>query len=347
MHRIGLDLEKLKYPHNGLYTFCAQLGQRLLQFKAADEQLLYYLPATFNNYKGDYTRIPYNWYDRYAFNPPQMDIWHAVHQAGNVWPRKKAKKTVLTIHDLNFLFEPNKSEREKKRSLDIIQKQVDETDSIVAISEFTLKTIHEYLQIPDSKCSIIYQGSEIKEFPGFDTPQYRPAVPFLFSIGMILPKKNFHVLPGLLEHNDYELLIAGKTQGDYYKQIEEEAAKLGVSARVKMLGSISDEEKYWYYKNCAAFMFPSVAEGFGAPVVEAMHFGKPVFLSDKTSLPEIGGDAAYYFKQFDKNYMRNVFEEGMHHYAAAQPTEKIRQHALKFSWDTNARKYMELYRSLY
>ncbi|MBW8685874.1 glycosyltransferase family 4 protein [Chitinophaga rhizophila] len=347
MHRIGLDLEKLKYPHNGLYTFCVQLGQRLLQLKQEDEQLLYYLPPAFNGYQGSYQQIPYKWYDRYAFNPPQMDIWHAVHQSGNVWPRKKAKKTILTIHDLNFLFEPNKSEREKKRSLDVIQKQVDETDRIVAISEFTLKTINAHLRIPENKCSIIYQGSEIKEYPGFDAPQYRPAVPFLFSIGMILPKKNFHVLPRLLEHNNFELLIAGKTQGEYYKKIEEEAAKLGVSARVKMLGSITDEEKYWYYKNCAAFMFPSVAEGFGAPVVEAMHFGKPVFLSDKTSLPEIGGAAAYYFKSFENDHMRDVFEKGMHHYETNQPADKIRQHAVKFSWDTNAQKYMDLYRSLY
>jgi glycosyltransferase involved in cell wall biosynthesis len=172
-------------------------------------------------------------------------------------------------------------------------------------------------------------------------------VPFLFSIGMILPKKNFHVLPRLLEHNDYELLIAGKTQGDYFKRIEEEAAKYGVSSRVKLLGSITDEEKYWYYKNCTAFMFPSVAEGFGAPVVEAMHFGKPVFLSDKTSLPEIGGDAAYYFKQFDNEHMRQVFEQGLTHYAANNPAGMIQQHAQKFSWDTNAREYMKLYRSLY
>lgn len=347
MHRIGLDLEKLKYPHNGLYTFCIQLGQRLLQLKTEDERLTYYLPGDFNQFKGDFKKIPYKWYDRYAFNPAEMDIWHAVHQTGNVWPRKKARKTIVTIHDLNFLFEPNKSQREKSRSLEAIQRQVDETDNIVAISQFTLQTIQEYIQVPKTKCRIIYQGSEIKEFPGFDAPAYRPAVPFLFSIGMILPKKNFHVLPKLLEGNDYELLIAGKTQGEYFKKIEEEAAKAGVTHRVKLLGSITDEEKYWYYKNCSAFMFPSVAEGFGAPVVEAMHFGKPVFLSDKTSLPEIGGDAAYYFKQFDKEYMQHVFEESMQHYAVNNPVSAIQEHAKKFSWDTNAREYMKLYRSLY
>lgn len=346
MHTIGIDFEKLKYPHNGLYTFCWQLGQRLPQYIHEDEQLLYYLPADFDSFKGRYTRLAYNGFHRYHFSPPQMDIWHAVHQTGNVWPRKRAHKTIVTIHDLNFLFDERKSEREKQQDLAILQKQVEETDTIVAISEFTLGVIREHIQLGDTRCRIIYQGSEVKEFPGFDAPRYRPAVPFLFSIGMLLPKKNLHVLPALLQHNDYELIIAGKPQGDYVKKIEETAEAMGVRNRVKLLGTISDEEKYWYYKNCSAFLFPSVAEGFGAPVVEAMHFGKPVFLSDKTSLPEIGGKAAYYFEQFDPAYMQQVFEAGMQHYSQSDRRADIQQHAQRFSWDTNAQSYMQLYRDM-
>ncbi|MVT06913.1 glycosyltransferase family 4 protein [Chitinophaga tropicalis] len=347
MHLIGIDFEKLKYPHNGLYTFCLQLGQRLLQHAQEDEKLLYYMPSGFNDFKGSYKKLPYKWYHRYTFHPPQMDIWHSVHQTGNTWPRPHAQKTIVTIHDLNFLFDSRKSKRERRQGLHELQKQVNETDQVVAISQFTLNTIMEYIQVPKSKCKIIYQGSEVKEFPGFDTPAYKPAKPFLFSIGMILPKKNFHVLPALLEHNDYELIIAGRAQGDYIKKVEEEAAALGVSHRVKLLGTVTDEEKYWYYKNCSAFLFPSLAEGFGAPVVEAMHFGKPVFLSDKTSLPEIGGNVAYFFKDFGKEYMQQVFEEGMAHYANTNPVSAIQQHALQFSWDTNAKEYMKLYRSMY
>ncbi|SFD30483.1 Glycosyltransferase involved in cell wall bisynthesis [Chitinophaga sp. CF118] len=347
MHLIGLDFEKLKYQHNGLYTFCLQLGHRLLQHTREDEKLLYYLPQKFNEFTGDFKKVPYKWYHRYLFNPPQMDVWHAVHQTGNVWPRNKAKKTILTIHDLNFLFDDRKGTAEKNRLLKELQKQVDETDCVVAISKFTLQTIREHIQVPDNKCRIIYQGSEVKEFPGFDAPAYRPAKPFLFSIGMILSKKNFHVLPALLQHNDYELIIAGKPQGDYIKKIEEEADAAGVRARVKLLGTIPDEEKYWYYKNCKAFMFPSIAEGFGAPVVEAMHFGKPVFLSDKTSLPEIGGDAAYYFRNFDKAYMQKTFEDGIKHFEQHNPVAAVQQHAKLFSWDTNAKEYLKLYRTMY
>lgn len=347
MHLIGLDFEKLKYQHNGLYTFCLQLGQRLLQHAREDEKLLYYLPSGFNKFHGDFTRVPYKWYHRYLFNPPQMDLWHSVHQTGNVWPLRKAKKTIVTIHDLNFMIDDRKGNAEKERLLKELQQQVNETDCVVAISRFTLDIIRQHIQVPDSKCRIIYQGSEVKTFPDFDTPAYRPSRPFLFSIGMILPKKNFHVLPALLEHNDYELIIAGKSQGDYIKKVEEEAAALGVSDRVKLLGTITDEEKYWYYQHCKAFLFPSLAEGFGAPVAEAMHFGKPVFLSDKTSLPEIGGDTAYYFRAFDKDHMQQVFREGITHFERENPVTAIQQHAQQFSWDTNAKEYLKLYREMY
>jgi glycosyltransferase involved in cell wall biosynthesis len=99
------------------------------------------------------------------------------------------------------------------------------------------------------------------------------------------------------------------------KEVMEAAKKFGVEDRVKLIGPATEEEKYWYYKNCEAFLFPSYAEGFGLPVIEAMYHGKPVFISDKTSLPEVGGDAAYYFRNFEPEYMQEVFKEGMRDYA--------------------------------
>jgi glycosyltransferase involved in cell wall biosynthesis len=150
-----------------------------------------------------------------------------------------------------------------------------------------------------------------------------------------------------LQHNRYELVIAGEFQGDYFKRIQEQAARFGVSSRVKLLGPVDERDKYWYYKHSMAFVFPSLAEGFGIPPIEAMHFGKPVFLSDKTSLPEIGGDVAYYFRSFEPTEMQQAFESGMNHYQEQCPAEMIRQHASIFNWRTNAEEYMKIYRNLY
>ncbi len=124
------------------------------------------------------------------------------------------------------------------------------------------------------------------------------------------------------------------------------AKKMGVADRVKLVGAVSEEDKYWYYKHCEAFVFPSYAEGFGLPVVEAMYHEKPVFTANTTSLPEVGGDAAYYFTQFDPDYMRQVFTAGMEDYLLPGSTAKIKQQALRFSWDISANEYIAIYKRL-
>ncbi|HEY9046964.1 MAG TPA: glycosyltransferase, partial [Ohtaekwangia sp.] len=94
-------------------------------------------------------------------------------------------------------------------------------------------------------------------------------------------------------------------------------------------------------------IFPSLAEGFGLPVLEAMYYGKPVFLSKLTSLPEVGGEHAYYFDNFSPEHMREVFVKGMHHYETTHPEAMIKAWALRFSWDNTAKEYLSLYRELH
>jgi len=146
--------------------------------------------------------------------------------------------------------------------------------------------------------------------------------------------------------NDYELVIAGLNHFDYAKKVMEEARRWKVEDRVKLIGAVDEKNKYWYYLNCDAFLFPSVAEGFGAPPLEAMHFGKPIFLSEYMSLPEIGGKAAYYFQGFEPCDMRAVFEKGMNDFANHDRIPLVKKQAELFNWDTNARQYLEIYRSL-
>ncbi|RYG44243.1 MAG: glycosyltransferase [Chitinophagaceae bacterium] len=152
----------------------------------------------------------------------------------------------------------------------------------------------------------------------------------------------------MLQRNDYELVIAGIIDPVYREKILVEARRHGVEERVKVIGAITEEDKYWYYLNCTAFLFPSLAEGFGFPVVEAMHHGKPTFLSDRTCLPEIGGELAYYFHDFDPAIMQDTFENGMDHYKATQPAEKIIARTKElFTWENSAQQYLDTYRALY
>jgi glycosyltransferase involved in cell wall biosynthesis len=100
------------------------------------------------------------------------------------------------------------------------------------------------------------------------------------------------------------------------------------------------------YVHCEAFVFPSLAEGFGLPVVEAMHLGKPVFLSPFTSLPEVGGPEAYYFTDFDGASMRDILAKGLHDYQVNDKKQAIQAWSTRFDWSVAAASYVEVYTKL-
>jgi glycosyltransferase involved in cell wall biosynthesis len=335
----------MKYPYTGLFEYCAQLGKALQANITEEDKIACYVPEQYVHYFEPHDCRIYK--SSHKFFPPctgGADIWHTTYQLSNYMQRKRTMKNVLTVHDLNFLYEKTSSKAGKY--LKKLQKNVDKADYIIAISEFAKSDILNHVNVGNKPVTVIYNGCNVLEFPDYDTPVYRPAVPFLFSIGTVLPKKNFHALPCLLKNNDYELIVAGKGNVDYVQKIMDEAQKFGVENRVKMIGSVNAEDKYWYLKNCTAFLFPSLAEGFGIPPIEAMYFGKPTFLSTKTSLPEIGGQYAYYFDDFEPENMRAVFEAGMAHYAQTNPASSIIRHAAQFNWVKSANEYWNVYKSV-
>jgi glycosyltransferase involved in cell wall biosynthesis len=339
LHRTGGN------AYNGLYHFCYQLGRQLAVEACPDMHLHFYVPKAQRDVFGNHVDYV-NQYSLHKYYHPgtnRFDVWHIATTLSWYRPFGSKTKNIYTIHDLNFLNEEEYSPQRRKRYLSLIQQRIDRADYLTFISEFALKQTRENLEIKNIPHSIIYNGCNI---PGkiSDQPGYTPGKPFLFSIGQFHSRKNFHVLPALLPGNDYELIIAGLNDFPYTQKVMEEAKQLKVSDRIKLVGAVPDEEKFWYYKNCEAFVFPSIGEGFGLPVLEAMYFGKPVFLSRSTSLPEIGGDAAYYFDDFDQQHMRSVFEKGMQHYRQQHPQQAIIKRAKKFSWKNAADEYINVYR---
>jgi glycosyltransferase involved in cell wall biosynthesis len=343
-----LDCERMKHPYTGLFEYCHQLGLALLQTKEDKDNIEIYTQKKNQQYfpkqpnfltQRSIHKFIFPWLDS------KFDIWHATHQTSAYIPPKYRKiKNVLTIHDLNFLYE-EKSAAKRAHLLKIHQRNIDKADHIVAISEFTKKDILENLRF-DKPITVIYNGCNVEVYPNHNKPLYKPIKPFVFALGTVNAKKNFHVLPCLLQKQDLELIIAGNNDPDYVLRIMEEARAYKVEHQVKILGGITNEDKYWYYKNCQAFLFPSKAEGFGIPVIEAMTFGKPVFLSTATCLPEIGGEFAYYFENFNPEHMQQIFQEGLKDYSNRRPAQSIINHAMKFNWERSAKAYWQIYRSL-
>lgn len=350
MNKVLVDLYKLGgNSFNGLYHFCYQLGFYMAARPPDDMELHLYVPKDKVGLFGDHMKyaVQRSRDKFYRFGTRQFDIWHVATTISWYRPFNRRTKNVLTIHDLNFLDQDEFSAASRKRYLRLTQQKADRADYLTFISEFAHQQALAHMHLGDKPYRIIYNGCNAP-LTGreFEEPAYKPARPFLFSIGQLHSRKNFHVLPALLINNDYELIIAGMKDFDYAGKIISEAQRLGVTERVKLVGPVSNEEKFWYYQHCLAFVFPSKAEGFGLPVLEAMHFGKPVFLSKFTSLPEIGGEAAYYFDSFEPDAMRCAFEKGMNDFNNHDRTAAIKKQAASFSWNKAVQEYLDTYRQL-
>jgi glycosyltransferase involved in cell wall biosynthesis len=342
--RIALDCERMKYAHTGLFEYCLQLGNALKRLKGPTDEVSFYLnPSLQQHFETGDNFINQNSLQKFIFpNVGNIDIWHTTYQLSRYIPKSKKIKRVLTIHDLNFLHE-EKSPAKVEKYLRKHQRNIDLCDHIVAISHFTKAEILQHLKVGNKPITVIYNGCAEPIISQGNKPNYTPHKHFLFALGTVNSKKNFHVLIPLLIDNDYELIIAGKPDQNYLNKITLEAQKLGVADRVKLVGAVTEADKYWYYQHCSAFLFPSLAEGFGIPPIEAMRFGKPVFLSTATSLPEIGGSAAYYFESFHPADMVYSFKKGMDDFNNNDRTEAIIAHASQFNWNESALAYLKVY----
>lgn len=256
----------------------------------------------------------------------------------------------MTIHDLNFLLDKNKTIAKQKKYLKKLQDKIDRSDYLTVISEYTLNAVKENLNIGNIPVEVVYNGCNIdlKQTPPEKPSFINDGDEFLFSIGTIAEKKNFHVLPALLKGNNFKLVIAGINQDqNYYNRIVELAKTHQVEDRLILPGSISSSAKWWLMQNTKAFLFPSIAEGFGIPLVEAMNFGIPIIASDHTCLPEIGSNAVYYFRSFDEEDMRDVLRESLHHFETnASQKEIVLKRAKDFDWNVSAKKYIDIYNKL-
>ncbi len=332
---VYIDVERMKYKNIGLYTFCNELIKSL---------------SNKNSYKyfgfiDNVCSIKPKWYQKlFGVKVLPGSVWHATHQDTDYLPSGNTK-IVLTIHDLNFLY-TNKSEKKKLKKLYKVQKLVDRSSAIVVISNYVLNDVKNHIELKGKPISVIYNGTEIVDHDISNITIKEEN--FLFTLGTVVPKKNFHVLLSILVNTDYTLLIAGiLPDSNYLALIKDEAKKLGVTKQLKILGPVSEEEKQWYYTNCKAFLFPSLSEGFGLPVIEAMRYGKPVFCSNLTSLPEIGGDQAYYFESFNKEHMQNVFLEGMIDFnTKPNKAQEIISWSSRFTWEKTALAYEAIYKSI-
>lgn len=267
-------------------------------------------------------------------------------------------KSVVTVCDLFFMEEPEKADREARdRFLRQTEDSLKAADGVVTISEFSARAIRDRFGLAAEKVKVTYLGlspifsepSSPAEIAGIRRKLDLPGE-FLLFVGALEKRKN---LPALIEalalvhqkRNRLPLVLAGRPGGDQ-DAVRRAIDKRGLRSWVRQAGYLTDLEIRSLYHAASALVFPSLAEGFGLPLLEAMACGLPSAVSGVSALPEIGGDAALYFKPEDPKNMAaaivRVLDDQSLRVALFQ-RGPVR--AREFSWRRTAKTTLDFYRS--
>ncbi|MBI5348792.1 MAG: glycosyltransferase family 4 protein [Chloroflexi bacterium] len=273
-----------------------------------------------------------------------IDLYHA---PDFTLPPTRAR-SLLTVHDLSFARDPDSAAPTLRDYLNVVvPRSVKRATHIVAVSQATKNDLVELYNTPQEKISVIYEGVDEKFKPTSDKAKiekYGVGVkPYIFSVSTIQPRKNFKRLIQAFAQlpNDFELVIAGG-KGWLYDDIFAEAEKF--KGRVRFLGFVPDDDLPALYSHAAMFAYPSLYEGFGLPLLEAMACGTPTLASNVSCLPEVAADAAVTVSPYDVDSIA----EGLKH-TLANRDELIKKgfaRASQFKWATAARQLIDLYESL-
>lgn len=330
----------------GLYEFCLQLGQRLAGRaghwrERHGLQLAFHVRQDMQGAFGPQVAyLPVLRTQRHwpATQPP-CALWHSLHQLNRYRPPPGTGRTLATVHDLNYLYGKNAFSRwrDARRMKALLAR----CDALVAISHHTAADVRRHLGWA-GPLDVIHNGARnLTAHPQAPLPGWPAGRPFLLHLSRLSPAKNTPALLALARELPQWPLVICSPANAHARELQAQARGL---PNVHVFLDVDDAQKAWAYAHCAGFIFPSLTEGFGLPPIEALHFGKPVFLSTRTSLPEVGGKAAFYFESFEPAAMARQVEQGLAQ-AAAEPgfAAAAQGHAAQFDWDRCAAAYEALY----
>ena len=240
-----------------------------------------------------------------------------------------AKRRVITIHDLTYKRHPELLQKETLHNLSAhMQREIAMADAIVCVSESTRRDLLHYYQVDPSRAITIHSGLAM---PSSYLPVEGLPKRYVLFVSTIEPRKNLGVLLDAFERiRDYDgsLVIVGKVGWKSESLVPRLRGK-----RIVHLDYLDAPRLATVYRDADAFVLPSIYEGFGFPLLEAMAHGVPSIASQTSSLPEIGGDAALYFDPMDSHeleaQLRRVLSDNALRTTLA---ERGRARAAEFSW---------------
>ena len=355
-----------------VYGGVARYFYELIRSYNQDHRITVDLPLLYSN--NDYIRgklfIPHHRYERWAENrlanqavsllnryhsiqrirEGHFDVFHPTYYHKYFLDDLGDKPFVLTFHDAT-------SERYSQRFPDVghhlpelKKKLLQRADRIIAVSEFSKLELQRFFGVSPERITVIHLGTSlgngITEVAKHVSPE---PFPYVLYVGKRPLYKNFDgffraMQPVMHRHKDIHIVCAGG--GEFSREEQTAFRTAGLTARIHYRPA-TDESLLQLYQRARAFVFPSLNEGFGIPVLEAFRGGCPALLSDRSSLPEVGGSAATYFDPENVESITAAVEQVVFDDALrAEMSRRGRERLTLFSCEKTAAQTLSIYQSL-
>ncbi|NIT03492.1 glycosyltransferase [Candidatus Saccharibacteria bacterium] len=379
--RIGVLAQPLLEPSAGITYFTKGILDELIKqdkkdtfdlflFRLFPKSKIFMFGRQRKNFRYRYQRLfPFKVYyklHKWGINIP-LELFFGSHDLYffpnfTLYPHRRGR-SVVVVHDLSFEKVP---QFVFKKNVEFLQKfvppSVAQADRVVAISQNTKQDLIETYGVPEKKISIVNPGVDLKVFkPQSESEiakvkkKYGIERPFVLYLGTLDPRKNVAALvrayAALRDQGRYQLVLAGKVgwmhEKRVYGEVFEVVGKLGLKDDVVFTGYVPDEDRPKLLSACEVFVFPSLFEGFGMPVVEAQACGAPVVTSNVTSLPEAGGNGALYVEPTNLGQLTRALEDVLGKPALRESLRKKGlANARRHTWAKSAKKMMKVFESV-
>ena len=367
--RIGYDAKRIFHNTTGLGNYSRDLVRILSSYYPDNQYFLYNpKPAKINRLEIKNNmiirqpngfiskKIPSVWRSKLIVNDlkkDKIDIYHGLSGELPLGIDKTPIKSVVTIHDLIFLRFPELYKPiDRKIYTQKFKKACQITDKIVAISEQTKKDIIDFFKIPAEQVDVIYQGchqvfktlyldkakQEIKQ-------KYNLPDEFILNVGTIEPRKNAFTIVKAIKDTDYHLVLVGR-KTPYASEIQKYIEENNMQDRIHFLEGLSLKELAIIYQLAKLFVYPSIYEGFGIPIIEAL-FSKITVITNKNGVfSEAGGKFSYYLEDVYNEFEMQDLIIKIYQNPDKERIDKAHRFAQKFDDDIIAEQWINLYKSL-
>jgi len=354
IHVADLDHQRI----DGTRVYMLNVLKHLGALAPQDEFILYHrgqfneqlTPPDFPNYTVKKITFPFLWtqiiFAWHIFWDQPDVLWMPV---GNIpFFHRRNLKIVVTVHDLAFKYFAKHFKRQDLNKLNFLYGMaIKKSDRIIAISQSTKKDILKFFpNVEENKIHVVHHGFDAELFSSVISQEesdkilnsYKlKAKSYLLYVGAIQPRKNLLVLIESFEklhkeNNDLKLVLAGE-RAWMWKPIIEKIQSSSAKQNIVTPGRVPFRELPALFANAAVFVFPPLYEGFGIPVLEAFASGTPVVAADNSSLPEVGGDAALYFKSESAQDLYEKIKQALENeMLRSNLVSKGRARSREFSW---------------